>query len=345
MSLRQTKGAPVALGIRSGAAAKVCFAPIWYPLDNYATSRLRAKHVAELFAGEQQRDVRIGYAADADIVVVVQLCSHSNLKSIQSNRRQFVVYDICDRFYETDNIFPTDEGPLHAQARCLEVIERADALIAPSQRLREELSKRFPQKPCIYVPELVDYGTVAHRLSPRASRRVLWFGHITRGNFESARWILDRLRMHEGYTPVVVTNPTTFADKYPAYASFCVPWSPKTLSRELADASLCVVTHAAEESSKSANRFVTATMHGVPTLVSPTPACLDILQAAGYANLAIRTADDLANALNWLSSGERRLAYVSDLQQEISHRHGPEVVRAAYAGLFDMILQGRARAA
>ena len=52
MSLRQTSGVPVAPSGRKDAAAKICFTPIWYPLDNYATSRLRAKHVVELFGGE-----------------------------------------------------------------------------------------------------------------------------------------------------------------------------------------------------------------------------------------------------------------------------------------------------
>jgi hypothetical protein len=345
VSLRQTSGAPVLPSGRKNAAAKICFTPIWYPLDNYATSRLRAKHVVELFGAEHQWDVRIGYEVDADVAVIVQLCSHSNLKRIRDNPRQFVIYDVCDRFFASDNVFKTDEGPLHAHARCLEVIERADALIAPSRQLKAELSKRFPEKPCYYIPEVVDYGAVPHPPSTTAYQRVVWFGHTTRGNFESARWIIDRLQLHEGYSPVLVTTRTTLAARYPTYAPFCVPWSPLTLTRELREASLCVVTHAPEETGKSPNRFVTATIHGVPTLVSPSPACLEILEAVGYAKLAIRTAVDLTNALEWLSDSGRRSAYVSDLQQEMWRRHSPEVVRAAYTALFDEILLARKSAA
>lgn len=341
MSLRQTRGCPVTPGRRKDAAAKICFTPIWYPLDNYATSRLRAKHVVELFRTEEQWDVRIGYGADSDIVVIVQLCSHSILQLIRDNRKQFVVYDVCDRFFASDNVFKTDEGPLHAHARCLEVIERADALIAPSRRLKEELSKRFPEKPCYFIPEVVDYGTVPSPPSPAASRRVVWFGHTTRGNFESARWIIDWLQRHEGYTPVLVTTPSTLAARYPPYALFCVPWSPLTFSSTLREAGLCVVTHAPEETGKSPNRFVTATIHGVPTLVSPSPACLEILEAAGYAELAIRTPQDITNALRWLSDPERRSAYVSDLQREMWRRHSPQVVRSAYTTLFEKILLAR----
>jgi hypothetical protein len=86
---------------------------------------------------------------------------------------------------------------------------------------------------------------------------------------------------------------------------------------------------------------VTATIHGVPTLVSPSPACLEILESAGYAALAIRTPKDLARALRWLSDPERRAAYVSDLQQEMWRRHSPQVVRPAYAALFEKILVAR----
>ena len=56
----QTNGSPSTFPRRKNAAAKICFAPIWYPLEDYATSRLRAKLVAELFAAEHQWDVRIG---------------------------------------------------------------------------------------------------------------------------------------------------------------------------------------------------------------------------------------------------------------------------------------------
>lgn len=344
--LRHTKGdASVSPNGRKDAAARICFTPIWYPLDDYATSRLRAKYVAELFSDVPPWDVRIGYEDDADIAVVVQLCNHSNLERIRRNRSQFVIYDLCDRFFETDNIFRTDEGPLHAKALCLEVIERADALIVPSQSLREELFQRFPGKPCFYVPELVDYRGSPQAPSNAESRRLLWFGHTTRGNFESARWIIDRLRLREGYTPVLVTTPATLAARYPAYARFCVPWSPQALANELARAGLCVATHHSSEIGKSPNRFVTATIAGVPTLVSPTPACVDILQAAGYADLAISTEENLDKAVEWLSKADRRISYVSCLQREMWQRHAPAVIQAAYIELFTRILQQRARKA
>jgi hypothetical protein len=341
--LRRTKeDAAASLNDRKDAAARICFTPIWYPLDDYATSRLRAKYVAELFSDVPQWDVRIGYEDDADIAVIIQLCNHSNLERIRRNRSQFVIYDLCDRFFETDNLFKTDEGPLHAQAICLEVIERADALIVPSQSLREVLSRRFPGKPCFYVPELVDYRGSPRAPSRTQSRRLLWFGHTTRGNFQSARWIIDRLRSREGYTPVLVTTPGTLAARYPTYAPFCVPWSPQALTDELSRAGLCIATHHSSEIGKSPNRFVTATIAGVPTLVSPIPACVDILRAAGYADLTISTEENLDRAIKWLSSANRRTSYVYDLQREIWQRHAPEVIRTAYIELFTRILQQRA---
>ena len=319
---------------------KVCFAPIWYPIDQYATSRLRAKYVAELLADDDFWDVEINYNPDADIAVIVQLCSNQYLELIVNNRDQVVVYDICDRYFATDNVFKTDEGVLHARSRCLEVIERANVLIAPTRQLKMEISRHFPGKPCFYIPELVDYGASPSPATKARSRRLIWFGHTARGNFESARWIIDYLRATYDYTPVIVTTPGTISQRYPTYEPFCIPWSVENIRQELATAELCIVSHAAEEPTKSPNRFVTATMHGVPTLASGSPSCLEILQATGYEMFAVDTVLDLRRAIDLLSDDARRVAYVADLQREMWRRQAPAVVRRAYLELFEKILPG-----
>ncbi|WP_422035603.1 glycosyltransferase [Reyranella sp.] len=319
---------------------KVSFTPIWYPVDQYATSRLRAKYVVELLAGDPVWDVELTHDPTADIAVIVQLCSDQTLESVSRNRRQIVVYDVCDRFFATDNIFKTDEGVLHARRRCLEVIDRADVLMAPTMRLRNELADLFPGKPCFYIPESIDY-----RVSPRpatavGSRRLVWFGHVTRGNFESARWIIDYLKSHYEYEPVLVTTPNTLSHNFPAYSPFCVPWSVENVQRELSMAELCVVSHAADEPTKSPNRFVAAMMHGVPTLVSGSPACSEILSAAAHDMFAVETPYALGRAVRELSDPDKRRSYVQDVQLEMWRRHSPEVVRRAYVELFERLLPG-----
>jgi hypothetical protein len=301
---------------------------------------LRAKYVVELLAGDDLWDVCIDYRSDADIAVIVQLCSNANFEKISNNRDQLVVYDICDRFFATDRTFQTDEGVLHTRSRCLEVIERADALIAPTPQLKEEISRLFPAKPCFNVPEAVDYGASPYPATKAGSRRLVWFGHTTRGNFESSQWIIDRLVKRHGYRPVLVTTPNTLVRRYPAYAEFCVPWSPENVRQELATAELCVVSHAPQEPSKSPNRFVTATMHGVPTLVSGSPSCIELLHAAGYGKFAVETPLDVDRVVDLLSDPAQRIAYVSALQKEMWRRHAPDVVGDAYRALFQKLWSG-----
>jgi len=319
---------------------RVSFAPIWYPVDQYATSRLRAKYVVELLAGDPTWDVELNHDPTADIAVIVQLCSDQTLESICQNRRQVVVYDICDRFFATNNVFRTDEGALHARQRCLEVIDRADVLITPTTRLQTELTRLFPNKPCFFVPEPIDYRASLRPATPVGTRRLVWFGHVTRGNFESARWIIDYLRNHYDYHPVLVTTPNTLAHRFPAYSPFCVPWSVENVQRELSTAELCVVSHATEEPGKSPNRFVAAMMHGVPTLVSGSPSCSAILKAAGHENFAVESPYALGRAITELSDPEKRRTYVHDVQLEIWRRHSPQVVRRAYVDLFERVLPG-----
>jgi glycosyltransferase involved in cell wall biosynthesis len=185
---------------------------------------------------------------------------------------------------------------------------------------------------------LVDYRSQPRPATRPGSRRLLWFGHTTRGNFESARWILDYLSSQYGYRPVLVTAPASMKHRYPTYAPYCVPWSIETLTREMAQAELCVVSHATEEPTKSPNRFVTATMRGVPTIISNSPACFEILQAAGHGEFAVANPSDLDRVLELLSNPERRHSYVYALQEEMWRRHGPDTVRQAYLDLFDKVL-------
>lgn len=306
-------------------------------MEHYATSRLRAKNVAELLRDDGRWDVELDYSEDADIAIIIQLCSDRNLEAICRNRDQVVVYDICDRFFATDSTFRTDEGVLHARSRCLETIERADLLIVPTRQLKAELSSRFPAKPCFHLPELVDYGAIPGPVTPPGSRLV-WFGHTTRGNFESVRWMIDHLSSAHAHQPVLVTTPATMQRRYPAYADFCKAWSIESVKTELAAAALCVVSHSPEEPFKSANRFVTAMVQGVPTLASGSPSCDEILEAAGYSQFSVRTTLDVDRALEFLADPVRRSAYVADVQREIWRRHAPEVVRRAYVDLFERIL-------
>lgn len=297
--------------------------------------------MAELLRHDTPWDVELAYSNDADIAVIVQLCSDRTLEAICKNRDQMVVYDICDRFFASDSLFRTDEGVLHARSRCLEVIDRADVLIVPTLRLKAELNSLFPAKPCFHVPELVDYGAAPSPASPADSRRLVWFGHTTRGNFESARWMIDHLVAAHDYRPVLVTNPATVQRRYPAYAEFCRAWSHDSIRSELAAASLCVVSHSPLEPFKSPNRFATAMTQGVPTLASGSPACDDILQASGYGQMSVSTTLELDRALQFLADPDRRNSYVTNVQAEIWRRHSPEVVRRAYLELFEKMLPDR----
>lgn len=319
----------------------ICFAPIWYPLDDFATSRLRAKYVVELLESDSFWHVSAGYDAEADISVIVQLCSDQTFRQIEANRDQFIVYDICDRFFETDNTFRTQEGLLRARSRCLETIDRANLLIAPTAQLRDEIVRRFPDKPCFHIPELVDYRGVPSAVTAPGTRRLLWFGHMHRGNFESARWIIDYLTKHHGYQPVLVTSLRAMAENYPEYSEYCVPWSPDTIVEEMGSSELCIVSHSSEEQSKSPNRFVASTIHGVPTLVSGSPSCSEILEAAGYGDFDIEGSQDIDDGLAMLADPERRAAYVADLQAEMWKRHAPDVVRDKYLELMQLILRFR----
>jgi len=79
-------------------------------------------------------------------------------------------------------------------------------------------------------------------------------------------------------------------------------------------------------------------MQGVPTLVSGSPSCLPILEAAAHENFAVESPYALGKAIAELSDENKRSTYVQDLQPGDPATPPPQVVRRAYVDLFERVL-------
>jgi glycosyltransferase involved in cell wall biosynthesis len=261
-----TNGAPDVV-----APPSTCFVPFWMPAQNFGSSRLRALYPFEFLVRGQYPSVSLGYNPDAQVAIIVQSCDEPIWESINKNKQQFVIYDVCDRYFENSKVFKRPTGDVNSLDRYNQLMERADLVIVPSRELKVEISSRHPHKPVIYVPETIDYGSTRLPVRPEGDRVVLWFGNPDRGNFESSMWMLQHVRDHYGYEPLIVSR-ASFFKKYPEFAPHVVNWSPEAMAAAFERANLCVLSHAQEERTKSPNRFISAIMRGIPTLVSGSPA-------------------------------------------------------------------------
>jgi glycosyltransferase involved in cell wall biosynthesis len=312
---------------------RVCFAPFWEPAENFGSSRLRAKYPADFLAQNDRYDIRMGYDSVADIAIVVQMCTHDVMSKLNANQDQFVVYDVCDRYYENPRLFKHVSPPIDSLARFHELCERADLILVPSRELKAQIAARFPDKPVRFLPEPVDYGATPLAPKVHEKKMLLWYGNPDRGNFDSAKPMIEHLRDKHGYTPLIVSR-TSFFRRYPEFLPFCRDWSMEAMEEAFSVASLCVVAYDESEQTKSPNRFVAAMMHGVPTLVKGSPACSEILAETGQTFAIVDTLERLDHALSNLESKEFLQLYVQRVQRHLNETVGERAISEAYSELF-----------
>jgi glycosyltransferase involved in cell wall biosynthesis len=313
---------------------KVAFVPFWEPIANFGSSRLRAQYPASYLSKTGTFEVVLGYSPDADVVIVVQMCSDAIMNQLSANRDQFVIYDVCDKYYEKPRLFRHLEPAVDSLTRFHELSARADLVLVPSQELKIEVASRIVEKPVKYVPEPVDYETPARPAQRTLRREVLWFGNPDRGNFDCARWMLQRLRDHHGFTLRLVSRKSFFK-AYPEFQNCVVDWSHAAMEEAFASASLCVLGYHDEEQAKSANRFITSIMHGIPTLVSGSPACRDILEATSHHFALLSDERSLDRAVAKLGDEEFRSNFVERVQRHLSRVHGEAAITKHYSALLD----------
>jgi glycosyltransferase involved in cell wall biosynthesis len=308
---------------------QVCIVPFWSPPEQFASSRLRGLYAARALGSDSQLKATVGYSPDADIVIVVQMCDDGLLETLRSSG-QFVVYDVCDRYFENERVFKLPSGPINSISRYKDLVELADLIITPTLELKAEVAVRNPEKPVVHVLEPIDYAPEPGRVRPLGRKRVLWFGNPDRGNFESVRWMLDGLAANHGYEICIVSRKSFFR-KFPEYSSFVVDWSFDAMIAAMDDCDLCVVSHSGDEQTKSPNRMIAAVMHGLPTLVHNSSSCERLLVEGGGAAAIVKGPDDLARAVEAVESPEVRQAMMSTLQAYLDTCHGDRAIAASYA--------------
>ena len=322
--------------VRGGSepVRSVGFFPFWKPTPNFASSRLRSDFPAALLAqAPSPLAVTDDGGTDVDVALVIQSAEEPLYQALLDKPETFLVYDVCDRYFENPKVFKMPSGEVNSLERFEQLMARANAVITPTIELKAELARRFPLKPVYCVPEMIDYSRGFRDAAPVEPKRVLWFGSPQRGNFESARWILDQMTRSHGYALRIVSRKSYFS-ALPDYAPHAIEWAMATFLDELKAASICVISHAEEEKTKSPNRFVTAVAHGVPAIVASSRPSAQILRQAGCDWAVVSTAEELEAAVRRLEQPGERRTYLQKVQAVIEAEHGNRAVRAAYLQLF-----------
>lgn len=312
------------------AKQKISFVPFWLPVDDFATGRLRCAYVANMLNDGQGRSTKLGYDPKADIVIISQLASDEIYKQIVNNPSQFVIYDICDRYYADDRIV----GGVHAQQRFTELAHRANLIVTSTIELKRDLYNLNIKKPIIHIPDGIDFKDfLAAKKINTTVKTVGWFGNPGRGNLESAVWLLEAaLRLNKNLS--LITKKKSLR-QFPSLYPYAKEWQHGTFISELQKCDVIVVTHAKEEQNKSPNRLLTAISKGIPVLVSSSQACEKILREAGLNWAIINNEAELNSAFNLLSDPATRSMYFRLITPVIEKQFSDLAIKRHYIDLFN----------
>jgi glycosyltransferase involved in cell wall biosynthesis len=211
--------------------------------------------------------------------------------------------------------------------------DRADLIVASTLSLKMELAEFLPGKPVFHVPDGIDYGGCMNPVPTPPAGPVVWFGNPGRGNFDSARGLLDMAKNELGRSVKLISRKRSFAAD-PDYRDLCVDWNPDTFVDELRDGGVCVVTHSQDEPLKSPNRLVTAVANGVPTIAYQSPACEQVLEDANCPEAILQSEAEFATALEKFSDPQFRTQYLRKAQDYVGAQFGPNRMRQRYERLF-----------
>lgn len=318
------------------SARRVHFVPFWEPAANFASSRLRCAQPAELLQGSVDLHGALGLDAMADVAIVSQLASDATYEALLARPDLRVVYDVCDRYFDDER----EVGGVPARQRFFEMAARADVIVGSTIELKRQISRLNLGKPVVYIPDGIDYRD--HRQSAASDPQgpVLWYGNPGRNNFDSARWMIDHVLQNTSRRMQLISRKKYFRHiaktedpGYAPYFDICVDWNYDSFVQDMRACSVCVLSHAPEENTKSPNRLITAVANGVPVITSSAPSCEALLRAGGMEHAIVSTPRELDLALERLTDPAERARYLAAMQAVVEERFGDAAIKRRYETL------------
>ncbi len=313
------------------ASKKISFNPFWFPVENFATGRIRSLLPSRLLNRTPGIGAKLGYDAAADIVLISQLASDDLLEKINKNSKQFVIYDVCDKYYEDDRIV----GGVNAKKRFFEILNRANLITTSTLELKKDLYNLKVKKPVVCVQDGIDFQLEDKKKDTEHCSMdkdlIGWFGNPGRGNLDSAVWMLEEaLKQHK---KIKLITKIKSVKPYPRLYPHAVEWKCDSFLEELSKCSVAVVSHADDEQNKSPNRLLTAISNKVPVIVSNSRSCEQILRSVGLEWAIVRNKEQFLNALELLEKKETRDMYFKLLEPYVNRSYGNASIAKKYVSL------------
>ena len=266
---------------------------VWWPRYGYekASSRLRVYAIHEALLRKGHVSLLREEAELADVLVLQKITDINHLAEARKCKGM-VIYDFDD----------LDIAPGVEYARK----ELASVFTTDTSGHREDMKPYWNGKPCEVLPDPIDYFPNTP-LPTTQGTAAIWFGCYL--NYASAKWMGDWLKQR--------TEVRIFVEPGQLREEGARDWYYHGFTKEFRDAGIAFLSHDQGDRNKSNNKMITAITHGLPCIVSDTPAYSDLARRFGFNWTVVRNEQELQNAYERLSDPTERQEYLSVLQPEI----------------------------
>jgi hypothetical protein len=299
--------------------------------ENLASSRLRCYKLREGLERAGFNSI-IGFDTSCDILIIQKNTGDIAIDAAFACKRKSRVL-----IFDIDDFFDCPEFLYKAQL----LVSLADVVTTatPEQGiLAGELFHGLSKDRIFCLPNPIDYNLLEpinkfHEMSQ--SLKIVWFGNIE--NFPN--YILSRESIPRSFEFHAITNASACdVDRYP-HCHFH-EWSYNSFSDMLSKFDVCLLSHQGSEilNAKSANKMVTAIVHGLPVVASSTPDYQRVAHLAGLDDWIYDDELTLNLCLEKLKDPIERNAYISKAQQVVNSKFHIDKITMNF---LDIVLEAR----
>jgi len=278
--------------------------------ENIASSRLRCYRIQDALERSGFTS-RIGFDAFCDILLIQKKCDERAIDAAFACKRKsgILIFDIDD--------FPDIPGFLH-KAQLLVSIADVVTTATPEQgTLAGKLFSGLSGDRIFCLPNPVDYNLAGPRKKLHEvcnPLKIVWFGNVE--NFPER--LLSSASTTRDFEFHAITNASAGVRERYSNCHFH-EWNYKNFSDTLSQFDVCLLNHQGTEilNAKSANKMVTAIVHGLPVVASRTPDYQRVAHLAGLDDWLYDDETTLYACLNKLTDPAIRNSYISQSQQVV----------------------------
>lgn len=304
----------------------VSWLPYWYPIIDYASSRLRClfhhQNLNKYYNLEFTSTIGINPdLADKNILIVTQKIKDEDIQKVIDfkNRRKdnTIIYDIVDNYY-TDN-------------KVKILFDLCNYIIVANDIQKSLITKHINKKVFVLV-DAIDYEDQIDSSIVPVNNNIVWYGNNTGlNNIRSFLLSLQTLKYN-----INIISKGNYYKRYIPGAN-CIEWKYDNFISNLKQNSIALLTHDLNQQQKSNNKLLVCISNGVPVISYQSKSYDEILRKFDLTYAIIYNRQDLINAVKLLSRPEIRLKYFEELQPYILENFSSQKITKKLINIFDEI--------